>query len=150
MEAMTMYLALVEELCLVGSSEASHPKLALWEVGKKLATEGHYRRAQEVPFGSKAEAVQDFGGLSPGGFRKSPRLNTEARGPQNLILVQVLNLVAFGPLILPAMPGMYSIEQQLLVARLRHQGDGRTQALIGATFEDKWNEIGPRLSFEYD
>jgi hypothetical protein len=127
---MSMKLALIQELVLVGAAKSCKPQLALGVMGQKLATEHDNSRIDESSANAESQSVEDIRQIVGRGIGGQPATrDTGLDRTPNLLSVQFIDR-HFGYCVLPAVPRMCAFQENPLVGLLRHDRGGRSDTLV--------------------
>lgn len=120
------------------------------KVGEQPLAVGDHRRVQQLSSHTQAEPVEDFCRIRAGDLGDAPRRKTQPCGAEDLFFVEVSQAEAFGDSVLPPIPAMGPVEQQLLVPDLLHGDYGGAGTLEGTPLICKRPQILPGIGFDGD
>ena len=147
-KCMSVKLALVQELVLVGATESRKPQLALGVMGQEFAAEHYHRRIDKGSPNSESQSIQDVRQIVGGGIGgQSATRDAGLDRPPDLLGVQFINRY-FGNFVLPATPRMRTFQQNPLIGFLRHDRTGRSDTLVRPPVVGARQTVSRRRGFQ--
>ena len=134
-ERVALGLAVVEKLGFVRALEAGQPEFALRIAEHRLLAKQDDGGVEDLTVLAQRHPVQNVAGVSARGFGQASSFDAKADGAEDFLAVEVFQADIWDRGVFPARASVGALQEQGLVAGLRHDRSGGADALIRSAIE---------------